>query len=227
MKINFFYVLILLFAWQQISAQDTLRQNKIVSLNVSSYALTETPRWTFGYTQKISKRWWAGIEAGYGSFWLSVHGRERDFLTKDYNLFELRPSVYYDLRPKSKIKHLLSAELFYIHHTDHFTNEWYYDKSGTYYEYDSADYKRIKTGVNLNLNTIFYLGKRFVLWQQIGGGIRNRKVSYGNMVDQRVSERFNDGEDHLDLFGFDNHIKKEGSYIGFNFNMSLKLAYIF
>ncbi len=228
MKIKTFCTLVAVVLLQQLNAQDTLRQERVVSLNLTSYLVTQSPRWTAGYTHKVSRRWWAGVEAGYGSFWLSVHGRESDFLTKDYNLFEIRPSVYFDLRPTSKIKHLLSAELFYIHHTDHFVSEWYHDKSeSVYYQYDSADFKRVKTGVNLNLNTIYYLGKKLVLWQQIGVGIRNRKVTYNNMVNRQVSQRFNDGEDHFDLFGFDNQIQQEGSYFGFNANLALKMAYIF
>lgn len=212
-----------------LQAQDTIQQKQVISLNLLSYvAGIYAPRWTAGYSRKINERWWAGVEAGYGSSWLSVHGREGALITKDYNLFEIRPSIYYDLKGRGKLKHLISAELFYIHHKDHFEDGWYHSKSnGIFYDYDAADYKRIKTGLNLNLNTIYYFGKRLVLWQQIGVGIRNRKASYSNFENRSISERYNDGEDHWNWLSTDNYIKKEGSYIGFNLNLEFKLAYIF
>lgn len=214
--------------FQSVNAQDTLQRNRIVSLSIASYADLYTPRWTLGYTQKISNRWWAGIQMGYGNFWLSVHGRQGDFLTKDYTLFEVRPAIFFDLAPQSRVKVLVSAEGFYINHKDHFGSEWYYDKSNlTYYEYDSADYKRIKTGANLNFNIMFPLGKRFKLWHEIGGGVRNRKVSFDNMINHRISQRYNDDNNHYDMFGIHNFTKNEGSYVGFNFNLGLKLAYAF
>lgn len=224
-----FCLLIMLFGLQLLKAQDSLRQERIVSLNLTSYLVSHSPRWTAGYTQKVSRRWWAGIDAGYGNSWFAVHGREGDFLTKDYSLFEIRPAVYYDLRPTSKLKHLLSVELFYIHQEDSFHDNWYYDKPGyTAYDYDAADYKRVKTGFNLNLNTIYYFGKRIVLWQQIGGGIRNRKVTYSNIINQKESTYDHSDEiEEGNMFGIDNRIRNEGSDLGFNFNLSFKLAYIF
>lgn len=166
---------------------------------------------------------------GYGSDGSTVtHMGDADILADDYRLFEIRPEIYYDLRPGRKLKHLLSLELFYISHKNRFTNGWYeYKSENAYYEYDAADYKRIKTGLTLNLNTVYYLTPKLVLWQQIGGGVRNRNVTYSSKVNNRLSARFNDGEDHFQMFGEENHIKKEGSYFGFEFNLELKLAYLF
>ncbi len=220
-------LLLSVFAIAPLKAQDSL-QHHMISLNTVSYLASQAPRWTAGYATKIGNRWWAGTEIGYGTFWLSVHGRENDHLTRDYKLIEIRPQIFYDLRARGKLKHLLSAELFYINQSDRFRSDWYRDRStSTYYEYDAARYKRVKTGVNLNLNTVYYLGKNFVLWQQVGVGIRNRKVSYSDLSNLRPSERYNDGEDHFGWFGENNYIREKGSSVGFNFNMELKLAYIF
>jgi len=224
---KFRIVLLLIFIGTNLQAQDSL-QRHIISLNTISYLGSQVPRWTAGYTTKIADRWWAGTEIGYGTFWLSVHGRENDFLTRDYKLIEVRPQIYYDLRARGKLKHLLSAELFYINHTDRLRSDWYYgETAAVYYEYDAARYKRVKTGVNINLNTIYYLGKKFVLWQQIGAGIRNRKVSFSDLDNLRRSERFNDGEEHFGWVGEYNYVREEGSSLRFNFNLELKLAYIF
>ena len=212
-------------------AQDTLQEQKqVVTLSLFSPTFSYAPRYTVGYMRKVAPRWWAGLEAGYGNYGSAFAvARESgsDFITKDYKLFELRPEVYFDLRPSSKLKHLVSAEFFYINHKDHFTNDRYYAPDGyTEYMYDAADYKRIKTGVNLNYSLMFYFTNRFGLLWKTGFGIARRNVKYSNVVNKRQLA-YNGDDDEGNIFGFDGHIEDSGKRTKFNFNLDLKLFYKF
>ncbi|KGO85687.1 hypothetical protein Q765_14785 [Flavobacterium rivuli WB 3.3-2 = DSM 21788] len=222
-------LLLLLFAaFGSLKAQDTLQERKsIVTVSLFSPTVSYAPRYNIGYMHKVSRRWWAGIEAGYGNygtaFGIGAEGGS-DYITNDYKLFEVRPEIYFDLRPSSKLKHLVSAEFFYINHKDHFTTDRYYAPDGfTEYKYDAADYKRIKTGVNLNYSLMFYFTNRFGLLWKTGLGIANRTVKYSNLVNKVLLPNDNDEE----WFGIDGYLEDSGTVNKFNFNQDLKLFYKF
>jgi len=222
-------LLLLLFAaFGSLKAQDTLQERKsIVTLSLFSPTISYAPRYNIGYMHKVSRRWWAGLEAGYGNygtaFGIGAEGGS-DYITNDYKLFEVRPEIYFDLRPSSKLKHLVSAEFFYINHKDHFTTDRYYAPDGfTQYRYDAADYKRIKTGINLNYSLMFYFTNRFGLLWKTGLGIANRTVKYSNVVNRTLLPNDNDEE----WFGIDSYLEDSGTVNKFNFNQDLKLFYKF
>ena len=222
-------LLLLLFAaFGSLKAQDTLQEPKnVITLSLLSPTVSYAPRYNIGYMHKVSRRWWAGIEAGYGNygtaFGIGAEGGS-DYITNDYKLFEVRPEIYFDLRPSSKLKHLVSAEFFYINHKDHFTTDRYYAPDGfTQYRYDAADYKRIKTGVNLNYSLMFYFTNRFGLLWKTGLGIANRTVKYSNVVNRVLLPYDNDEE----WFGIDGYLEDSGTVNKFNFNQDLKLFYKF
>lgn len=125
------------------NAQDTLQQERVslVTVDLFTPVLSFAPRWTAGYIRSINERWLGGIEVGYGTYTTAVKFTDHsDFYTSGYRLFEVRPSLYYNLRPHKKLKHLLSLELFYINHKDNFTTDSYYSRSELRkYRYDSAD----------------------------------------------------------------------------------------
>ena len=211
-------------------AQETPQEeySSIVTLSILSPTISYAPRYNVGYMRKVAQRWWVGLEAGYGNHGSSFGmGKEGDNLTKDYRIFEFRPEVFYSLRNHGKVKHLVSAELFYINHTDHFTTDKYYGKDGyPEYRYDAADYKRIKTGMNINYSVFFYFSQRLGLIWKAGFGIKNRDVTYSNVVNQSVAD--NGGNDErFSWFGEDKFIEQSGSEVNFNFNMDLKLFYKF
>jgi len=211
-------------------AQDTLQDRKsLVTLSLFSPTISYAPRYNIGYMHKVARRWWAGIEAGYGNygtaFGIGAEGGS-DYITNDYKLFEVRPEIYFDLRPSSKLKHLVSAEFFYINHKDHFTTDRYYAPDGfTEYRYDAADYKRIKTGVNLNYSLMFYFTSRFGLLWKTGLGIANRTVKYSNLVNRTLLA--NNDDDEGNIFGTDGYLEDSGTVNKFNFNQDLKLFYKF
>jgi len=225
-------LLLLLFAASgSLKAQDTLQERKsIVTLSLFSPTISYAPRYNIGYMHKVSRRWWAGLEAGYGNygtaFGIGAEGGS-DYITNDYKLFEVRPEIYFDLRPSSKLKHLVSAEFFYINHKDHFITDRYYAPNGfTEYKYDAADYKRIKTGVNLNYSLMFYFTNRFGLLWKTGFGIANRNVKYSNVVN-KTQLAYNGNDDEGNIFGTDSYLENSGTVNKFNFNQDLKLFYKF
>jgi len=211
-------LLLVLITLYTAHAQKNLQDRKsFVTLSLGSM-VSFAPRFNAGYIHQVSDRWWAGTALGYNA---GLY--ENDYGTPQYRLFEARPELYFDLRPDTRLKHLASFELFYINHTDHFKNGEYTAKAdGVEYEYDSADYKRVKTGFNINYNLIYYITPQLVLWQKIGLGLRNRKVTYTNIVNKTESDQWN-----LFDFGDRQFIQKEGPDWNANFNLDLSLAYRF
>ena len=224
-------LLLLCLALGSVKAQDTLQQSKnLITLSLLSPTISYAPRYNVGYMHKVARRWWAGIGVGYGNygsaFGMGVTNGD-EFITNDYKLFESRPEIYFDLRPSSKLKHLLSAEFFYISHKDHFTEDRYYAPDGfTEYKYDAADYRRIKTGVNVNYSLMFYFYRGFGLLWKTGFGIANRNVKYSNVAN-RTLLAYNGNDDEGNIFGTDGYLEDSGTVTKFNFNQDLKLFYKF
>ena len=225
-------IALLIFAFGTARGQDTLKAERtsIITLSLLTPTFSYAPRYNVGYMQKVAPRWWVGIEAGYGNrditFGMAASGGT-DYIDNDYRFFEVRPEVYYSLRNHGKVKHLVSAEFFYINHTDHFTNGKYYGKdSYPEYRYDEADYKRIKTGLNINYSLFFYFSPRVGLIWKTGFGVKYRDVTYSNVDNARLVDNSSDDE-IFDIFNTEKHIEQSGSQFGGNFNMDLKLFYKF
>lgn len=213
-------------------AQDTItaERTSIVTLSLLAPTVSYAPRYNVGYMHRVAPRWWAGLEAGYGTYGSSfgMGTENNDQLTKDYRIFELRPEVFYSLRsPSRKLKHLVSAEFFYINHTDHFTTDHYYGDNGyPRYNYDAADYKRIKTGLNINYSLLFYFSERFGLIWKTGFGVRHRNVTYSNVVNKTMQDNSSDDE-LFNMFNADKYIEQSGAETNLNFTTDLKLFYKF
>ncbi|MHA3788950.1 hypothetical protein ACX0HA_12110 [Flavobacterium hauense] len=220
-------ILLLLLCISPLSAiaQDTISKS-IISLGLLSSTFSQAPRWDIGYIHKIDKRIWVGMEIGYGNYDMVFHGSSGDENNeKDYQLFEIRPSVYYDLRPTGKLKHIPSIELYYIHHTDTYYTDWYHDNDvPMWYRYQQADYKRQKYGLNVNYNLLYNFGKHFSLMQTIGVGIKIRDVKYTNVTGKEEAPNHEESDV---FFATTNYIVETGTNVGFNFNMDLKLLYKF
>lgn len=209
------------------TAQDTINKSRsIISLGLLSSTFSQAPRWDIGYIYKINSRIWAGMELGYGNKNMIFNGSSGDDNTeKNYQLFEIRPSVYYDLRPSGKLKHLASVEVYYINHTDTYYTDWYYDTDvPMWYRYEQADYTRHKYGLNVNYNLLYNFGKHFSLMQTIGVGIKIRDVKYTNATGKK-EDPYHEESDVF--FPTTNYIVETGTNVGFNFNLDLKLLYKF
>ncbi|WP_116789994.1 hypothetical protein [Flavobacterium psychrotrophum] len=227
-KITLLLCSLVLYAAQ---AQETPQEaySSVVTLSLLNPTFSYAPRYNVGYMHKVAPRWWVGLEAGYGNYGSSfgMGAQSDNRVNKDYRIFEVRPEVFYSLRNHGKIKHLVSAEVFYINHTDHFTNNRYYGPGGyPAYRYDEADFKRIKTGLNINYNLFFYFSETVGLIWKTGLGIKNRDVTYRNVTNKTTFDNSGDDE-HFAWFGEDKFLKQSGAETNFNFNMDLKLFYKF
>ena len=228
MMINKKLYFILLFLGSIVFGQEgnNISQNSIVTFSLISPVYSYAPRWNIGYIRKIDTRLWAGIEVGYGNYKTSIGiaAESDEFIFSDYELFEIRPEIFYDLRPKSKLKHLLSAELFFISHSDVLKNNWYYSNdSNLQYTYDSAEYKRKKYGANINDIIMLNISKRLALSPKIGFGFKYRNVKFSNLMN--VEQSSYDYEQDNWTPKSNDYIKNSGTSINFNFNFDLKLAY--
>lgn len=189
-------------------------------ITVSSFSPFRDQRYNVGYIRKLSERWWIGTELAYGADGLTpinignYEGENR--------IFEIRPEVFYSLAPQSRVKHFVSAEAFYLNHVGKGVSGNYYERNGDYYFFSSADYKREKYGVNINYSILLHRETSwFGFMPKIGFGIRQRNISYRNMIDKMP------GDPPVDGLPFDYQINHEGSNLGFNFNIDMKLIFKF
>ncbi|WP_299884203.1 hypothetical protein [uncultured Lacinutrix sp.] len=226
MKKTLSILFILTISISLLQAQEdnkTNSQGSMLTFNLVSPIIDYTPRWNIGYTKPLNEKWLIGLELGYGNHDITIVDYNR--IEKDYKLWEIRPQVYYILNPNYKMKMYLSAELFYINHTDTFFNENYnINNNSQNIRYDKADYKRIKTGGNLNFGAFINFSKYIGVNPSIGLGVRNRNVSYSNVVNPQET-MFND--DDGDWFGTNNYIEDTGNNFNINFALNLKLYYRF
>lgn len=211
-------------------AQNSLQHNErhLVTLSLLSPVASYAPRYNAGYMYRFTNRWWAGIEAGYGNDPTAIsmtQGSDNNFFFDDYKLWEIRPEFFYSLRNNGKLKHLVSAEFFYIHHTDNLKNSEYNTGGDFEYTYDSANYKRIKTGMNINYSLLFYFTDRFGLLTKTGFGFKHREVRFSNVQNPQYRYTGGDDESGGGFFGISNYLENAGTKTNVNFNFDLKLYY--
>lgn len=189
-------------------------------ITVSAFAPLRDQRYNIGYMRKLSERWWVGTEAAYGADGLTplnignFEGENR--------IFEIRPEVFYSLAPDSRLKHFVSAEVFYLSHVGKGVSGNYYDSNKDYYTFSSSDYKRIKYGLNINYSILLHKETSwFGFMPKIGIGLRQRDISYTNMIGRMPNDPPVDG------LPFEYQLNHEGSNLRFNFNIDMKLIFKF
>ncbi len=224
---------------QSISAQDDSPRpdinNAYITFDNFAAFLFESPRYTFGYIMPIHRRWMVGLDVGYGNDVIILSYREKSlYIGDDYQLFEVRPRVYFKLKPSSKFQPFISVEFFYINHSDHFVNDTEQLKGNRFirlgnntnqigaFSYDSADYIRNKSGINLNIGVFLTWIDNFGVNFDVGLGIRNRFVNYENVQNPM---RFR--PDDIDSFVIPSIRYPTGTEIGANFSLNAKIFYKF
>ncbi|MGN7866116.1 hypothetical protein [Chryseobacterium sp. 22458] len=187
---------------------------------VSAFAPFRDQRYNIGYMRKINERWWVGTELAYGTDKITpvtistFEGKNR--------IFEIRPEVFYSLAPQSRLKHFVSAEVFYLNQTGKNISGKYYDENEVYYSFSSADYKRTKYGLNINYSILLHKESSwFGFMPKIGFGIRQKNVSYTNMTGKEEDYAPTDG------LPFDYRSNRQGSNLSFNFNVDMKFIFKF
>lgn len=218
-------LMILLVSHSFAQEKDKADFNSIISVSTFSPIISYVPRWNIGYIRKVDERFWLGLELGYGNKDIAANFANNGiWFTNNYKSFEIKPEFYYNLNPKAKEKQFLSLEFQYVQHTDKFSNTWYYDQNGnTYYDYDSAAYKRRKYAVNLNYSIIVNITKNLALMPKVGLGYRKRVVQYSDIVNRIAKPSFE--EEGFILPDFNGFLRDNGNAGGLNFNLDLKIMY--
>lgn len=209
-------------------SQDTLavqKQNSVVSFSLQSPVFGYVPRYNTGYMHRLSQNWWVGTDLGYGSGGaMPGFGMAYDVdnnIGSRYRFFEVRPEIYYDLVASTPMECMISVEYFYMKHTDTYSDGSYEPTSGTIRtHYATADYTRIKQGVNLNLTTLIPFTDNLGMVIKAGAGLRSRDVKYTNVVVEGID---NNDDEH---YGFGSW-KDEGNTVFINLNADLRLYYRF
>jgi|GEM_PF-5461205 len=114
------YLIACVFPFFSINA-ESLRESK--GLETTSFITTNLlsplnpfhPRLRFGYIHSLDLKWKIGLDLGYGR---GIHIHPSDGNEEDYQLWEVRPQLYYELKSKSRSVRYISFELFYIHNTE-------------------------------------------------------------------------------------------------------------
>ncbi len=209
-------LIILIFTSFNISAQtsDVLDYNKSITFNLVTPLDTHSPRWRMGYLQDLNERWKFSVDVGFATQKISS-GVHDALIGNKYQLWEIRPEIYYVINPKKKTKKYFSAELFYINHKDTYTNGSY----GAVY-YDKADYRREKYGIHFKYGFIIFSKKRLGFNVYTGLGVRYRNNTFSNVI--------NPVEEYQgDTVGFiSNNVQtqREPTY-AVNFSFGVKLYY--
>ncbi len=219
-------LLILILSMVKVNAQtDEIKNlgnnNSYFTINLLSSINTFSPRWRIGYIRNINKKWKAGLDIGYGNRNLSFSDFG-DKIGKDYQIWELRPELYYIINPARKTKKYFSVELFYINHKDVFYEDHYFPIDKESMSYDKSDFNRQKYGLNLKYGFIIYSKKRLGINLYTGLGMRVRKNTFSNVINPNFIDLGAEGQD---MFGFDNYKNEEGTAFGPNFSFGFKLYY--
>ncbi|MCB0467567.1 MAG: DUF3575 domain-containing protein [Aequorivita sp.] len=192
-----------------------------ITMNIfSPISVQNMSRWSVGYIQGINEKWKAGIDFGYGNETVSPFNFGH-IDNKNYQLWEVRPELYYILDPARKTKKYFSTELFYINHSSIFRDGEYYTESDGKMAFDKLDYKREKYGFNLKYGFIIPFGKKLGMNVFTGAGLRIREVRFSNIVNPRIE----DEEPDDDYFGANKHTTREGVAFGANFSLGCKLYF--
>ncbi len=191
-----------------------------LTINTLSSLNTFSPRWRAGYIKNINDKWKIGLDIGYGIRNLSFSGFG-DKIGNDYQLWEIRPELYYILKPERKTKKYFSIELFYINHTDVFFHEHYISKNKEYLSYNKANFKRYKYGFHLKYGFIIYSKKRLGFNLYSGLGLKIRNVIFSKVINPKIDLDYSE----RDMVIFDEYKGIEGSNFGVNLTLGFKLYY--
>ncbi|MDP6921874.1 MAG: hypothetical protein QGH06_02765 [Lutibacter sp.] len=196
------------------------KQSSYISLNALTFLNTYNQRWRVGYIQQLKPRWKVGLDVGYGNRALCF-GIYKDNVGKGYQLWEIRPELYYSLGSKGRYEQYLSLELFYIHHKEQISLESYQAKDGTSIRFDTANYFRQKYGYHLKYGLFRQSKKRLTINMYTGIGLRIRNNQYSEVLNPRD----NVYEATCGWLFTENYKKVEGSALGVNVSLGLKLCY--
>ena len=197
------------------------REESYITFDVFSSLNKYSPRWRVGYVKGIHPNWKIGLNLGYGNRNISYTQFIDEIFEEDYELWELRPELYYVIKQSQKSTFYSSFELYYINHKDVFHNKSIRLVSSGAINYDQADYLRQKYGFNFNIGTFRNLGRKLGLNFYVGGGLKIRNNSFSDIINP--SPLPDDYYDFIDMYDTFEYASQEGIECEFNFSIGFKL----
>ena len=225
------YLLIVLFSlgflstiWAQ---SDDFSKKSYITFDVLSPVINYSPRYEIGYYRHFNEQWMLGAELGIGTYDTSINfAAPGGWIEKDYLSFSITPEIIYMRNPYRKTKRFISAELFYIHHTDKFQDKSYTDTEFIKtYNYESADYQRNKFGLNFSYGMIINFSNSVGIIPKLVAGFKVRDVQYKNVENLTVSE--GEGFYGCTPSFTSRHLEVAGLVTRFNFNFEMQFFFKF
>ncbi|MDB4292063.1 hypothetical protein N9954_01550 [Maribacter sp.] len=182
MKFPSFLVIALLLSVQMFSQKSNdnagRNTNSYIVVNALSLGDPFAPRIRVGYLQHIKDRFKLGVDVGFGG---NLNNFNQD-AGESYQLWEIRPELYYILKPEARTIKYISAEFFYINQENVFINDDFQREDGVDIAFDSADYRRQKYGMHLKFGLFLDIGKHMGFNFFGGVGFRFRNNAYTNVI---------------------------------------------
>ncbi len=194
------------------------KKESYLTFDVFSSLNKYSPRWRIGYIRGIHPKWKIGLHAGYGNKNISYTQFIDEMFEEDYELWEIRPELYYVMKQTKKVTSYGSFELYYIHHKDVFHHISYRQFEGGCIRYDQADYFRQKYGFNFNIGRFKNLGRKFGLNSYLGLGLKIRNNAFSNLIHPIPTQCF-----ERDMYDDFEYRELEGLEYGFNISVGFKL----
>lgn len=199
--------------------EEAPTQISYLTLNLLSQLNFYSPRWRVGYIRNINPKWKMGLDLGFGNRNLSFF---QENVGSDYQLWEVRPELYYIINPSKKTDKYFSFELYYISHKDTFYDGHYFPIDGESLHYDKIDFHRQKYGFTIKYGFFIFSKNKIGFNIYTGLGLRVRNNTFSNGVNSEIVDL---GPEGGDMFGFYNYRNMEGVNVGPNFSLGIKLYF--
>ena len=209
--------------YAQTDQQNDTIGKSYVTINLLAPLDVYLPRWRMGYIKKIDNKWKIGLDIGYGNHDITLSGF-RNYIEEQYRIGEIRPQFYYILNPERKAENYVSVELFYVNHKDVFDGGDYFSENGSFQQYDSANFRRQKYGINLIHGFLFYSKWRIGVNGYIGIGLKIRNKTFSDVINPKEMDP---GIEGGDMAGIMDYRRVEGIKVGVNPVLGIKLYYKF
>ena len=218
-------LLILVIEINSVFGQTTNEKNNYLNLNLVSPTFSYVPRWNVGYHRVLDEHFIVGTEVGFGSYGTSINdAADADWIQDQYFSFKFSPELKYIINSLEKTKMLISADLFYVYHSDNLKDRTYADQADmNFYRYESADYQRQKFGLNLNYGFILNFSDTFGLMPKIGLGVKTRDVEFSNIKNPVVNNSFREPDTFFPTIN--DFLTVEGLHTNVNFNFELQFYF--
>ncbi len=183
MKNHVFVLLLFLVAISSVCSQidvigDRTNTSSYITLSPLSLLDFHAPRLRMGYTQHLAEHWKIGLDLGIGGGTGLLSKRE----SEDDILWEVRPEVYYILKPESRTIKYLSTEFFYIAQSNTLLNNVYDREDDMRIRYDRADFERQKYGMHFKFGLFLNTGRHWGFNIYGGIGFRWATIAFSNLV---------------------------------------------